>query len=95
MIVLITAAVMASATMMQHLGLTEAIGKVLLKVLQCNMCCSFWAVLIVTILGGSPIWLAALLAITAAYASNWFALLLAVVDKFYDKLWQRLQTRKK
>ena len=95
MILLITAAVMAAATMMQHLGLTEAIGKVVLKVLQCNMCCTFWATLAVTIMVGSPIWLCALMAITAAYASNWFALLLAVVDKLFDKLWQRLQNRKK
>lgn len=94
MILLITAAVMAAATMMQHLGLTEAIGKVVLKVLQCNMCCTFWATLAVTIWVGSPIWLAALLAITAAYASNWFALLLAVVDKLFDKLWQRLHQKK-
>lgn len=95
MILLITAAVMAAATMMQHLGLTEAIGKVMLKIFQCNMCCTFWATLSVIISVGSPIWLAALLAITAAYASNWFALLLAVVDKLYHKLWQRLQNRKK
>lgn len=94
MILIITAAVMAAATMMQHLGLTEAIGKVVLKVMQCNMCCTFWATLAVTIMVGSPIWLAALLAITAAYASNWFVLILVTIEKLYNKLWQRLNQKK-
>lgn len=94
MILFITAAVMVSATMMQHLGLTEEIGKVVLKILQCNMCCTFWATMAVLIMEDVPVMMAALLAITAAFVSNWFALLLAVVDKIYHKIWQRLQSKK-
>lgn len=91
MIIMITAAVMVAATMMQHLGLTEAIAKVALKIGRCNMCCTFWSTLMVMVLMEDvPLHIGAVMAITAAYVSNWFVMLLAAVEKYYHKLWQRL-----
>lgn len=90
MMIWIAAAVMVAATLMQHLGLTVAIGKVVTKVLGCYMCCTFWAVLGVLLWHGCGVLTAGLLAIIAAYASNWVALVLAWVDKKFDELWRRM-----
>ena len=38
---------MAAATLAQHLGLTEAIGKIITKIAKCPKCCSFWTALMV------------------------------------------------
>lgn len=93
MVALIATIVMITATMAQHLGLTEAIANVVLKVAQCNMCCTFWACMIVLDLCGISIVIAALLSIIMAYTSNWFILLLVWVEKKYHKLWQRLKRK--
>ena len=81
---------MVVATVAVHLGLPEAIAKVVSKVMQCHKCMSFWLTLIVLTILGADILVAALLSICAAYASNWFALLLIVLHKLYNRLWQRL-----
>lgn len=91
MIILIAAAVMITATMAQHLGLTEAIAKIVLKIAQCNMCCTFWTCVFFLWVFGCPFVIAALLSIVAAYISNWFVLLLVWIEKIYQKLWQRLK----
>lgn len=88
-------AVMIGATLAHHLGLTEAVAKVasnvLMKVASCNMCCSFWLCLFVLIIEGeAPIFAALMLSILAAYASNWFVLLLVLSQQIYNSIWQRL-----
>lgn len=91
MMIMIAVAVMVAATMAQHLGLTEAIARIVLKIAQCNMCCTFWTCLAVLWLCDCPLTVAALLSIVAAYVSNWFVLLLVLIEKTYNKLWQRLK----
>lgn len=91
MIILIAAAVLVTATLAQHLGLTEAIAKVMMKIAQCNMCCTFWSCIFVLFILDCPLHIAPLLSILAAYISNWFILLLVWIEKKYHKLWQRLK----
>lgn len=87
---LLAIAVMIGATMSQHLGLAEAIEKVIRKIASCPMCCSFWSCIIILLVYGCNPVIAVLLSLTAAYLSNWFVLALIVLQQLYDRLWQRL-----
>lgn len=81
---------MVVATLAVHLGLPDAIAKVISKVMQCHKCLSFWSTLIVLTYLGADIIIAALLSIFAAYMSNWFAMLLVMFNKLSEKIWERL-----
>lgn len=81
---------MIVATVAVHLGLPQAISKVLVKVLGCYKCLSFWTTLIVLQLSGFSLQVAIPLSFLAAYISGWFAILLGFINKLYDKLWQRM-----
>ena len=83
--------VMIMATVAVHLGLPDAIAKVVSKVMQCHKCLSFWSTLIVLTYLGADIIIAALLSICAAYLSNWFAMLLVMFNKLSEKIWERLK----
>ena len=90
MSVWIAIVLMVVATTAVHLGLPQAIGKVLVKIFGCHKCLTFWTTLIVVQLFGYTLYIALPLSFLAAYASNWFALLLILINKWYDKLWRRL-----
>lgn len=81
-------AVLVSATLIQHLGLAEAIAKVTDKVLSCNQCLSFWSVLVVLVYMQCHPIMAALLAILSAYLSNWLILLLMFLQRLFSKLYE-------
>lgn len=81
---------MIVATMAVHLGLPQAISKVMVKVLGCYKCLSFWTALFVMQLSGFSLQVAIPLSFLSAYLSGWFAMLLGIINKIYDKLWQRL-----
>lgn len=81
---------MMVATVAVHLGLPQAIAKVLVKVFGCHKCLTFWTTLIVMQLCGYSLIIALPLSFLSAYLSNWFALLLVLLNKLYDKLWQRV-----
>ena len=88
---LIALIAMVLSTLAQHLGLPEAIARVGLKVARCPKCLSFWIALIVLVLFGCNVFVAVWLSLVAAYLSFWFGLLLGVLNRKYDDLWQRLQ----
>lgn len=81
---------MMAATIAVHLGLPQAIAAVVSKVCKCHKCMSFWLALFGLCVAGCPIYIAALLSLFAAYMSYWFSMLLIVLNKLYDTLWQRL-----
>lgn len=81
---------MIVSTIAVHLGLPEAIAGVVSKICKCHKCLSFWSTLIVLTYLTGDIVAASLLSIVAAYASNWFAILLILLNRIYDKLWQRV-----
>ena len=80
---------MVVATTAVHMGLPQEIAKVIAKICGCHKCLSFWLTLAVTATL-CPLWLALLLSLLAAYISGWFAVLLVVLNKIYEDLWQRL-----
>lgn len=94
MMMILALAVMITATLAQHLGLTGAIARTLTHIAGCHMCCSFWSVLGVLLLAGCPVVMAAGLAMSSAYLSHWLALLLIILSKKYNDLWQRVNKRK-
>ncbi|MBR3647634.1 MAG: hypothetical protein IKN59_04490 [Paludibacteraceae bacterium] len=81
---------MVVATVAAHLGLSQAIAQVVLKIFRCHKCLSFWLALAGLLAAGCPVVLAAPLSLFAAYVSNWFVLLLIILNDIYDKIWQRL-----
>lgn len=94
MIILKAIAVMIGVTFACHLGLVEAISKVLSKIMDCSMCSTFWSCLVfLTISGEDPI-NAAIVSIFAAYVSNWINFVLIILQHKYDEIWQRLTTPK-
>lgn len=80
---------MIAACMMQHLGLSQAIASVLCKVAKCPKCLTFWTSLFILMLVGCDAFFALVLSILMSYISYFFGLLLMMLNKLYDKLWQR------
>lgn len=87
--VVIALIVMMTAVMAQHLGLSDAVAKVVSKVLKCPRCLSFWTVLFVLVMLGSDLIIAMGLSVLMAYLSIWIGLLLGKLNDLYDKLWRR------
>lgn len=88
-------AVMVAATLAQHLGLLEAVAKVVEKVAGCSMCSTFWACMAVSVYMGEDLALSFLFAIVAAYLSAWLGLLLILLQRLYNESWERLRKRSK
>lgn len=92
-------AVMVAATLAQHLGLLEAVAKVVAKVVEkvagCSMCSTFWACMAVSVYMGEDLVLSFLFAIVAAYLSAWLGLLLILLQRLYNESWERLRKRSK
>lgn len=89
--ILVAIGVMVGASLAQHLGLTEAVAKVIGKIASCPMCCTFWiCIFVFTLVYKSPIHHSLLLSICTAYASHWFVIVLIILQKKYKELWQRL-----
>lgn len=85
---------MFTATIAVHLGLPQAIAKVISTICNCHKCLSFWATLVVLYYLGAYSIATALLSISVAYLSNFVALLLIKLQHIYDKLWQRVNRPK-
>ena len=81
---------MVVATLAVHLGLPQAISKVVVKVFGCYKCLSFWTTIVVLQLSGFSLQVAIPLSFLSAYLSGWFIMLLNIINKLYEKLWQRL-----
>lgn len=82
---------MTVATVAVHLGLPQAIAGVVTKVFRCHKCLSFWLTLIGLAIIGCPLDLVALLSIAAAYMSDWLGMLLVVINKISNKIWEILK----
>lgn len=89
MIVLIAIATMIAATLAQHLGLAEAIVRVVDKVASCPQCFTFWVTMSALLYLGHDVYASALSAIVVAYLSNWFVLLLLILQRKFTKLYEK------
>ena len=94
MMILIAIAVMIGCTIAIHLNLPQAICGVVSKICRCHKCLSFWGTLVVLLLIGCNLIIAAMLAIGVAYLSNWFAMLLVWLNDMYDRVWQKVNQKR-
>lgn len=85
---------MLVAVLAQHLGLSEAVARIILKVAKCPKCLTFWCVLGAEIAMQSNPLVAIGLSLMCAYLVSWVGLLLVYLYKLYDRLWQRLNDSK-
>ena len=82
-----------SAVLMQHLGLCEAVAEIVGKIAKCHVCCCFWGTLAALVYSDCGIIAAISLSIVMAYLSNYFCLVLIVMQKLYEKIWQRINKK--
>jgi hypothetical protein len=94
MMIAIAIAVMIGCTIAVHLNLPQAICGVVSKICKCHKCLSFWGTIVVLLLMGCNIIIAAMFAIAMAYLSNWFAMLLVWLNYKYEELWLKLNRKK-
>lgn len=83
----------ASSTLMNHMGLVEAVEGVIrhkLPIVNCSKCCSFWCCLVYALLSGVPVIPSVAVSFGAAYAAVWFELLLGYIDTLYIKFYESL-----
>jgi choline-glycine betaine transporter len=81
---------------LQHLGLMEAIAKIITKISQCYMCTTFWLTLAVMVLCKYDILLCVLLSALNAYISNYVMFLfelLQILYNFIDKWVRKLKAK--
>ncbi len=83
-----------SAVLMQHLGLCEAIAEVISKIAKCHVCSCYWFTLAALLYSGCGIIEAISLSIIMAYLSNYFGIILMLMQKLYDKLWEKINKKK-
>ena len=88
-ILLTSIVLMVSVNLIHHLGLAQAIAEVVGKILACNQCLTFWSIMVGLIYLGQEIITATFLAITMAYLSNWFGLLLLYLQRKFTILYER------
>ena len=78
-----------------HLGLVaniESIVKRRIPVLNCPKCLSCWMVLAYQLLIGTAIIPAIALALLSAWAATWLHLLMAIIDTFYNRIYDTIFT---
>ena len=85
---------MLSAVLIVNLGLGEAIAQVSGKILKCPICLSFWGALAALLYNGTEIIIAVSLSILAAYLSNFVGIILMILNKWHERLWQRNSRQK-
>lgn len=73
-----------------HLGLTEEAAKVVSKISECPKCCTFWISLFVLTIKGCDLFVSVALSLFVAYLSFYFGLVLVLLQKLYDWLWQKV-----
>lgn len=78
-----------AATLAVHLGLTEAIAAVVMRIASCERCAAFWLTAAALWHAGADVITIAALSILAAYASHWVGIILIVLQHIYNKVWQR------
>lgn len=89
----IALAVMVASTLIVNLGLGEALADVSGKILKCPTCLTFWGTLVTLYCYKADIITMLVLSIFVAYLSNYFGLILSMLNKLYDRLWVLINKR--
>ena len=72
-----------------HLGFIGKVYVILGEIARCPMCSVFWGTVVILLYYGYNIFEVIALSFLMAYLSNWVAILLDLLSKANDKLWQR------
>lgn len=94
MFLLTSMLLMVSVNLIHHLGLAQAIAEVMNKILGYSQCLTFWSVVARLTYLGQDIITAVFLAITMAYLSNWFGLILLYLQRKFTTLYEREKDKK-
>lgn len=87
--------IVIAVTMFNHLGLCEALSKMIkyeFKILSCSKCFTFWSCLIYQSLTGVNIIRSIALSFVMAYVAMWFELLLSLLSKCYEWIYTKVFT---
>ena len=82
-----------SAVLINHLGLIEAVEKVIrhkLPVLNCCKCLSFWAVLVYCLATCDNAIASVAISFICAYLAVWLELACGVIDKIYNRVYESI-----
>ena len=77
-----------------HLGLGEAMSKVIVKIGSCTKCMTFWLCVVYALYRDYNIFESAALGIAASYLSIWCEMGYVWLNGLYNKLWERVVRRK-
>lgn len=80
-----------TAVMINHLGLIEAVEKVIkhkIPIMNCCKCLSFWLVLAYMLFNGYTVINSVATSFLCAWLATWFELLLGGIDIFYMKVYE-------
>lgn len=86
--------VMVAATMIQHMGLAQAVARIVTKILSCHVCLTFWSCLGLSLMNGNEPVATVALSIIMAYLSSWFVMLLVLINDKSEELWEKLKIKK-
>lgn len=89
MFLLTSMILMVSVNLIHHLGLAQAIAEVMNMILGCSQCLTFWSVVAGLTYLGQDIITTVFLAITMAYLSNWFGLILLYLQRKFTTMYER------
>jgi len=86
-------AILISCTLANHLGLVNAIEKVIkfkLKIINCVRCFTFWTSLLYLICTSTRIFIASAIAFTLSYLAMWLELLYGYIDTKYNEYYYKI-----
>jgi hypothetical protein len=95
MIIADVAAVTLAAVLANHMGLIEAVEQIIrhkLPILNCSRCLTFWSVLICLVCFRTTATHWTIIVATsflAAYAATWLELLFGIIDKQYERIYEK------
>lgn len=89
----IALAVMVASTLIVNLGLGDAIADVSGKIIKCPTCLTFWGTLVTLYCYKADILTMLVLSIFVAYLSNYFGLILSMLNRLYDRLWELINRK--
>lgn len=72
-----------------HLGFIGKVYTVIGEIARCPMCSVFWGTIVILLYYGCNILEVIALSFAMAYLSNWVAILLDMLSKSNDRLWQK------
>lgn len=85
------AMIVLSAVLANHLGLIEAVEKVIrheIPIVNCCKCLSFWAVFGYMLLAGNTVIASIATSFLCAWLATWIELLMGVIDYYYTKIYE-------